>query len=132
MLLDTSGMLCLHHRAEPLHEVACHAYRNRAAFLTHGHVLAEFVALAQTRRLPRLPALSFISDLLANPDITTVWVDRGLHDAAMTLLMNRSDKAYSLCDAVSFVLMRKFGIDDALTTDRHFVQEGFRRLLEVT
>jgi predicted nucleic acid-binding protein len=30
---------------------------------------------------------------------------------------------------VSFLLMRQYGIRDALTTDRHFEQEGFNRLL---
>jgi predicted nucleic acid-binding protein len=47
----------------------------------------------------------------------------------MALLVARPDKAYSLCDAVSFVLMRRRGLVEALTTDRHFEQEGFRRLL---
>lgn len=47
----------------------------------------------------------------------------------MTLLDHRSDKTYSLCDAVSFVLMHERGILEALTTDKHFVQEGFIRLL---
>ena len=37
---------------------------------------------------------------------------------------------YSLCDAISFVLMRKKGIREALTTDKHFEQEGFTRLLQ--
>ena len=41
----------------------------------------------------------------------------------------RPDKTYSLCDAISFVLMRRQGIQEALTTDRHFEQEGFRKLL---
>jgi predicted nucleic acid-binding protein len=54
-------------------------------------------------------------------------VDQTLHQQAMTLLSNRLDKDYSLCDAVSFVLMRKHGITEALTTDKHFVQEGFTR-----
>jgi predicted nucleic acid-binding protein len=36
---------------------------------------------------------------------------------------------YSLCDAVSFVLTRERGIREALTTDRHFEQEGTVRSL---
>ena len=47
----------------------------------------------------------------------------------MNLLNRRLDKSYSLCDAVSFVLMHQRKLVDALTTDRHFEQEGFRKLL---
>ena len=57
------------------------------------------------------------------------WVDEGLYRAALSLLRSRADKTYSLCDAVSFVLMYRLGITEALTTDRHFEQEGFVRLL---
>ena len=58
-----------------------------------------------------------------------VWVDKALHLDALDLLFARTDKTYSLCDAVSFVLMRRRDIFTALTTDRHFEQEGFQRLL---
>lgn len=92
-------------------------------------MLAEFVALAQSRRLPRMEAIEFVVDLVANPDIETVWIDEALHDAAVGLLKARPDKTYSLCDAASFVLMQRHGIQDALTTHHHFEQEGFRRLL---
>jgi predicted nucleic acid-binding protein len=129
MLLDTSGLLCLHHQAEPFHHEACRLYRAAQVRLTHGHVLAEFIALAQARRLPRLPALAFVADLTANPDIETVWADESLHHKAMALLQARPDKTYSLCDAISFVLMRQRKINDALSTDHHFEQEGFRELL---
>jgi predicted nucleic acid-binding protein len=97
--------------------------------MTHSYVLAEFVALAHARRLPRMAALTFVSDLIANPDIDMIWVDEALHREALTLLMGRVDKTYSLCDAVSFVLMRQRHITEALTTDHHFEQEGFQRLL---
>jgi len=97
--------------------------------VTHSYVLAEFVALAHARRLPRMAALTFVSDLVENPDIDTVWVDEALHREAMALLMARPDKTYSLCDAVSFVLMRQQHVTEALTTDRHFEQEGLQRLL---
>jgi uncharacterized protein len=129
MLLDTSGLLCLHNRSEPLHMDARALYHAARIRVTHSYVLAEFVALAHARRLPRMVALTFVSDLVENPDIETVWVDEALHCEAMTLLMARPDKAYSLCDAVSFVLMRQRHVTEALTTDRHFEQEGFQRLL---
>jgi predicted nucleic acid-binding protein len=129
MLLDTSGLLCLHNRAEPLHIHTLTLYRAARVRVTHSDVLAEFVALAQARRLPRMAALTFVSDLVENPDIDTVWVDETLHREALVLLMARSDKSYSLCEAVSFVIMRQRHVTEALTTDHHFEQEGLQRLL---
>lgn len=129
MLLDTSGLLCLLHRAEPFHQQAGTSYRAASSRFTHSFVLAELVALATARGLPRTAVLQFLGDLLQNPDIETAWVDESLTREAFDLLSQRGDKTYSLCDAVSFVLMRRRSLRDALTTDRHFEQEGFRRLL---
>jgi predicted nucleic acid-binding protein len=72
MLLDTSGLLCLHNRAEPFHEQARTLYRAARVRLTDSYVLAEFVALANARRLPCVAALTFVVDLVENPDIETV------------------------------------------------------------
>ncbi len=58
MLLDTSGLLCLHHKAEPFHDQARPLYKQAHIRLTHSYVLAEFIALATVRRLPRVPALT--------------------------------------------------------------------------
>jgi len=54
-----------------------------------------------------------------------------VHELAMALLEERLDKNYSLCDAVSFIVMKEYGIIEALTTDKHFQQEGFSRLLNI-
>ncbi|MFN6566461.1 type II toxin-antitoxin system VapC family toxin [Dendronalium sp. ChiSLP03b] len=129
MLLDTSGLLCYIHSGELQHQKAVEFLNSASRSLTHSYVLAEFVALAQVRCFPRSAALIFIIDLLENPDIETVWVNELLHREAVELLMAGPDKTYSLCDAVSFVLMRQRSVTEALTTDRHFEQEGFRRLL---
>lgn len=130
MLLDTSGLLCLLHRAELQHQRAVSLYRTTPRRLTHSYILAELVALAGARKLPRLEVLEFLKHLDQDRSIETVWVDRGLHATAFELLEGRLDKTYSLCDAVSFVLMRRSGIRQALTTDHHFDQEGFVRLLK--
>lgn len=130
MLLDTSGLLCLYHQNEPFHQQAVQAYRVSPVRFTHSYVLAEFVALATVRRLPRLPVLEYLDALVENPDIELIWINEQVHRSAFALLLARQDKEYSLCDAVSFVLMRQQNIVQALTTDKHFEQEGFIRLLK--
>ena len=40
----------------------------------------------------------------------------------------RPDKGYSLVDCISMQTMRREGLTEALTNDRHFEQEGFRAL----
>ncbi|MBL1175765.1 MAG: type II toxin-antitoxin system VapC family toxin [Pantanalinema sp. GBBB05] len=123
--------MCYIHQNEPQHQEAVLFLNSvNKKYLTHSYVLSELVALALIRRFPRSAVLTFVMDLLDNPDIETVWVDEKVHREAMQLLSDRQDKTYSLCDAVSFVLMRQRGMTEALTTDRHFEQEGFVRLLK--
>lgn len=130
MLLDTSGLLCFHHRAEPQHADAVRLFSAAPLRLTHNYILAEFVALAHTRRLPRQGALDFVADLHDNTQVEVVYVDQGLHRTALDLLRQRLDKSWSLCDAVSFLLMQMRNLAEALTTDHHFVQAGYVRLLK--
>ncbi len=129
MLLDTSGLLNLEHRSELHHAQAVALFRGASRRLVHSYVLAEYVPLSNSRGFPRSSTLNFLEGLMLSPKVEVVWVDEPLHREAMSLLAARMDKTYSLCDAVSFVLMRRRGLHDALTTDRHFEQEGLRRLL---
>src|SRR5690349_619761 len=120
MLIDTAGFLALLHQSEPRHEAAVANYSAARARLTHSYVLAELIPPAKSRGYRRNLVLDFSQRMLLDPTMTVVWVDESLHGLALGLLMNRPDKSYSLCDAVSFLLMRQRGIIDALTTDRHF------------
>ena len=129
MLLDTSGLFCYVDRSDAHHGHALGLFRSAPVRLTHSYVLAELIPLCDTRRVPRSRVMVFMHDLLDSPHVEVVWVQRTLHRAAMALLEERPDKRYSLCDAVSFLLMRQRGIAEALTTDRHFEREGFVRLL---
>jgi len=129
MFLDTSGLHVIFHSKEKEHEAAVSLFGGAGPKLTHSYILTELVAPAIARGLSRAGVLSFVRSLLAHPEVQVVWVDQRLHLEAMELLEHRPDKSWSLCDAVSFVLMSQHRVTDALTTDHHFEQAGFVRLL---
>jgi predicted nucleic acid-binding protein len=129
MLLDTAGLLCYFDVNDAHHTQAAALFQAASRLLTHSYVLAEFVPLSQVRGMNRAASLSFVANLIDNADVEVVWVREVHHRTALALLQARLDKSYSLCDAVSFLLMREHGILEALTTDHHFEQEGFRALL---
>jgi len=129
MLLDTSGLLSLIDKREPQQERAVELYDQATIRLTHNYILAELVALGNSRSVPRHVVLEFSDRLLSDGEVELVWINEALHQQALDLLFARPDKTYSLYDAVSFVLMRERAETEALTTDQHFEQEGLVRLL---
>ena len=62
--------------------------------------------------------------------VSIVHVDFELDQQAWTLLNARPDQTWSLVDCASFVVMQRRGIIEALTSDRHFEQAGFVRMLK--
>jgi hypothetical protein len=52
-----------------------------------------------------------------------------LFRAGFDLFSRRPDKDWSLVDCISFVVMKQRRLKEALTTDQHFIQAGFRALL---
>lgn len=130
MLLDTSGLMCLFDRKDYRHASAVKYYDSATRRLVHNYVFAEFVALAIARRAPLAEALKFIDAIHRTEEIETVWVDPHVHESAMQLLIQFEDKRWSLCDAVSFLLMTAYSMAQALTTDHNFEQAGFVRLLQ--
>ncbi len=130
MLIDSSGFLCLYERKETFHKKAVEFYDSATLRLTTSYILAEYTALAQIRKIPREQIIVFSQNILHDEEIEIVWIDEELHIKAVELIKERRDKNYSLCDAVSFIIMRQRGIAESLTTDKHFEQEGFIRLLK--
>jgi uncharacterized protein len=130
MLLDTSGLFSCLASKERHHHLAVKMLANSGQRVLHSSILAEFMALADARRQSRATSLRFVNKIINSRDFTLIWLTEADYRESLALLQARPDKDYSLCDAASFVLMQRFNIHEALTTDHHFEQEGFVRLLK--
>jgi predicted nucleic acid-binding protein len=78
----------------------------------------------------RLAACHLIERLPTNGAMRIIWSDEVLFNDAFSLYRARPDKEWSLTDCISFVVMTREGITEALTGDHHFEQAGFVALLK--
>jgi predicted nucleic acid-binding protein len=97
-------------------------------FVTTTLILNETAnALSDTRF--RQAVVEFYRRLQASSRIEIIFVDPRLWSDGWQLYEERHDKAWSLTDCISIVVMRELELKDVLTSDRHFQQAGFRALL---
>lgn len=132
---DTSGWANAFVKTEPYYTKASTLVKQWQQYNRHvvttNYVLSELIPLLTVRlRVPRERGLRYIETLRSVDWIEIVHIDEVLDQEAWKLLAERLDKQWSLVDAASFVVMRERGISEALTTDRHFEQDGFVRLLK--
>ena len=130
---DTSGWASAFINNDPYHEkaselMALWRQQNRQVVTTN-YVLSELAVLLTRSRIGRERAMDYAKIIRSAPWVEIVHIDEALDAAAWRLLENRLDKVWSLVDAASFVVMQNRRITEALTTDKHFEQAGFIRLL---
>ncbi len=73
--------------------------------------------------------IDLMRDLRADEETEVIAADQSLFDRGLDLYSRRLDKAWSLTDCISFVIMTERSITEALTGDHHFEQAGFQALL---
>ena len=125
IFVDTSALFALASDRDSMHREARLAFdrllRTERRLLTHSYVLSESMALLH-QRLGRGAALALAAETRA---FDIEWVDEPLHNAAVDAL-HGAPRGVSLVDQVSFLVMRRRGIDEAFAFDRHFAAAGFR------
>ena len=67
--------------------------------------------------------------LRAQADVEIVSASSELFRLGCELHPQRLDKEWSLTDCTSFAVMNQRGLEEALTSDHHFEQAGFRALI---
>jgi hypothetical protein len=128
LFVDTSAWVAVAHRADSLHMRAVAFYKHALSryhrLITSSLIAAETYTLLR-REYPAPVALQWLADLLASKKVEIVYDDRRLIEEASRLLARYADQAFSLTDALSFVIMRERGIVDAFAYDQHFRTAGF-------
>ena len=126
---DTFYYLALLDPHDSTHEKAVSVTRGlESNIVTTAWVLLELANSLSALRHRKVFA-DFLDKLRANPGVTIYEAERELFDLGVELYRDREDKDWSLTDCISFVVLKREGIDEALTGDRNFEQAGFKALL---
>ncbi len=129
VLADTSFFVAYLNPREDCHaEAAEWMTASSERIVTTEWVLAElgnYLAEGQNRRLFG----SLVRALSAERRVEIVPADHQSFVDALSLYVRRPDQSWSFTGCASFRLMKARKIRDALTTDHHFEQAGFRILL---
>jgi uncharacterized protein len=135
LFIDTAGWASLFIPTETYHPQAAERFQRsqqrQQPWVTTNYVVAELVALLGSRqRAPRTTLFQYIDSIKLASYVEVVHLDATADAAAWELCKSRPDKAWSLVDCTSFVVMQQMEIQEALTTDHHFEQAGFVRILK--
>ena len=131
LFLDTSFLLALVNQRDRYHQgavrLSSHFQECRELWTTEA-ILLEIGAALRAPNQRRI-AVRIWDDLHNDPRCHVVSLSAALLKRGMELFRNRPDKAWSLADCASFVVMADHHLAEALTCDQHFIQAGFRALL---
>ena len=135
LFVDTSGWASLFIHSQTYYPQAEQYFRlalqQKQKIYTTNYVIAELVALLNSPlRISRSRVFEIGDAIKIVNYVEVVHIDEATDALACTLCKSRRDKAWSLVDCSSFVVMQKLSIQEALTTDQHFDQASFVRLLK--
>lgn len=136
VFLDTAYAIALASAADEFHQQALALAEELEAsgtrIITTWAVLLE-IGNSLSKPQYRRACVELLSSLFIDTSVEIVRLSDQLFEEALKLYSSRPDKEWSLTDCISFVVMRTRGVTDALTTDEHFQQAGFRAVLrEIT
>jgi predicted nucleic acid-binding protein len=129
LFADSSYFIAVVSARDAFHDAALRWSRTDAGPV----VTTEFVLLEVANKLSAGPARSAFTGLLLDlqtpPEVLVLPASTDLCREGVALFLDRPDKEWSLTDCISFVVMKRRGLTEALTADHHFDQAGFKALL---
>jgi uncharacterized protein len=132
LFADTFYFIALLDSSDPSHSKAVAWSRQKShSLLTTEYLLIEF-ADAFHAPAQRHEFVIFQDALRADPKWRILPSHRRLYNDGLDIYRRRRDKHWQLTDRISFAVMHRLRIRDALTGDHHFTQAGFHALLAET
>jgi len=133
VFIDTAGWVALIYRRDDYHQRAKHVYAGlgHVKRMTTDAVLIESCNMFSKSPLRPL-AVALMERVRETKNIgvlEVIHVTKARIDRGCELFQRRPDKDWSLTDCISFVVMQDKDITKAFTTDHHFEQAGFEKLL---
>ena len=129
VLADSFYYIALLNRNDAAHKHAVELAHDLCVRVTTTAFVMIEIADAMGNSGQRGSFLALLENLEADHNVTILPPTKELYEAGLSLYAKGPDKNWSLTDCVSFVVMDRFGLKDALTADRHFQQAGFKALL---
>jgi predicted nucleic acid-binding protein len=131
VFVDAGAWIAISDSRDKFHQSASEQFRRllheRKILVTTNLVIAEaYIVIRRTGG--HKPAVRFLESIREGVRIRKIYSEAHLEDQAEEILKKFADQDFSLADAVSFVLMKERGIEDAFAFDRHFLTAGFRLL----
>ena len=129
--MDTSYIIALEAADDKNHKSAVRHWRDLnkplPLFVTTTYVFDEVVTFFNNQNR-HAKAVEIGERLLTSPSVQFIHVDETLFYETWDYFKQHTDKSYSLTDCISFVVMKRLGIQTSLSFDKHFVQAGFEKL----
>jgi predicted nucleic acid-binding protein len=133
VFVDSSGLYALADRRDSSHtraeECVGKLLRSGAGLIVTDYIVDEACTLAKVRAGGEA-ALSLLDIVERSRGFQMFWIGVERFETAKAFFRKHADHGYSFTDCTSFVVMHELRIRDALTTDRHFAEAGFRTLLK--
>ena len=128
------GIALLNPRRDDLHNKATAVARDYGlGQMTSEMVLTEFLnSFSGYGLLLRRAASEAVVSLVNQSQVLIVPQTSNLFEKSLERYQDMADKAWSLTDCSSFLIMEQEQLTAALTHDRHFAQAGFRTLLRLS
>ncbi|MBU0611587.1 MAG: PIN domain-containing protein [Armatimonadetes bacterium] len=119
----------LNHRAA-LRQYAALRQADTPLVTTNLIVYEAYEHLRREHGLPR--ALKYIEQVGAAASVLRIaYISREDEGEALEFAVKYHDQDFSLVDCVSFVLMRRRGLQTAFTGDKHFITAGFNIIPDI-